>query len=853
MGRLLHSPTVSERDSKPPPPRGRRRPAISGEHALVQVERLALESAPKISERQPTEYNTKREADPLWDGRIRIKGEVGRGAMGYILRGRDTRLRRELALKVAPASREELPKQQLARFIEEAQVTAQLEHPNVVPVHDFGVDPEGRAYFSMKLIRGQSLEEILEKRNAGDPKTLSAFGLRRLLDVFMQVCQALEYAHAKGVIHRDLKPANIMVGDFSEVLVMDWGVAKVKGRADTAVSSGHPDSMRGPSPSMVSVEPGGVSSVRAEKNAWRTQLGTVVGTPAYMSPEQAEGQPVDERSDLYSLGVILYELLTGQVPFDDEDPLVIMTRHLSDAPRRPSLVNPTAPQALEELALRMLEKDPERRQLTLSQVRAHIQNYIEGVGVSYRSDSWWTNLLWSSGALLLFAFLVWYLTGQSISAVLVLGPSGVLNAVGWFLLTLAVGYPLWSVVFVLKQSRAEHDRFRPPDAQERFVAGFLAHRSFAAAMAPVFLLFFIVELVSVTVHRTTLGVTSAELLPRVLVQMRAEWAQALIAILVFLFGYLFLLSTEVRFARKVDYYHLLVARPRWESLWPVVLILVLLTTIVTTDVLEWSLKTGHGSFWEFALAQGTEWGLGPFEIVKTLVFQGTFLLGLVVSALALSFPFAEMLAALRMPYQPADEASVHSRQQYFLRSLAVFRVLRANWLYGGAMIGSLTAITILSEGSGRPLVEKVVYILGPSLIGFLGYWVSQRYVRRFLAHAPAVQRVLQVETKAAWRAQREILLEQLAGASLRRQLLQLVVPFACVLVYLLWTGSGVHQQAIKQLIMPVTMKGWLLILPYALLVPVLLLRDPAQRWLLSRGFRLRSSRVPPSSLRPEGE
>lgn len=821
-----------------------------GDGGLVQVQRALLESAPKITERVESDaamesLRPDSSSEPLWDGRIRIKGEVGRGAMGFILRGRDTRLRRELALKVAPAPREELPKQQLARFIEEAQVTAQLEHPNVVPVHDFGVDPDGRAYFSMKLIRGQSLEEILDKRARGDAKTLSEFGLRRLLDIFMQVCQALEYAHAKGVIHRDLKPANIMVGDFSEVLVMDWGVAKLKGRPDRAVSSSNPsqpDSETSPLPSTVSSEAKGVSSVRAEKTAWRTQLGTVVGTPAYMSPEQAQGESVDERSDLYSLGVMLYELLTGRVPFDDDDPLVIMTRHLSDTPERPSAINPSAPQALEELALRMLEKDPGRRSLTLAQVRAHIQNYIEGVGVSYRSDSWWANLLWSSGALLLFVFLVWYLTGQSISAVLVLGPSGVLNAAGWFLLTLAVGYPLWGVVHVLRQSRAVHDRFRPADADERFVSGFLAHRSYSAALAPLFQLVFIVELISASLHRASLGnATPADLLPRVLVQMRAEWTQALIAILVFLFGYLFLLSTEVRFARKVDYYHLLVSRPRWESLWPVFLILVLLTTIVATDVLEWSLGSNSGSFSEFVLAQGRAQGLNPFEVVKTLVFQGTFLLGLVVSALALSFPFAEMLAALRMPYQPADEASVTSRKQYFLRSLAVFRVLRANWLYGGAMIGSLTAITILSDDTGRPLLQKVVYILGPSLIGFLGYWVSQRYVRRFLSHAPAVERMLDSETETARAAQREILLGRLTGTPLRWRLAQLVVPFVCVLAYLVWTDSGIHQQAIRQLIMPVTMKGWFLILPYALLVPVLLLRDPAQRWLLKRKPALSSS------------
>src|SRR5262249_55565446 len=151
---------------------------------------------------------------------IRPGEEVGRGATAVILRGTDIKLRRELALKVTSSPRDELPTALLARFVEEAQITAQLEHPNVVPIHDIGIDPEGRAYFSMKLVRGESLDAILARRKEGDAATLSEFGLRRLLDVFLQVCQAVEYAHVRGVIHRDLKPANIMVGDFGEVLVM---------------------------------------------------------------------------------------------------------------------------------------------------------------------------------------------------------------------------------------------------------------------------------------------------------------------------------------------------------------------------------------------------------------------------------------------------------------------------------------------------------------------------------------------------------------------------------------------------------------------------------------------------------
>ncbi|MHC5081750.1 MAG: serine/threonine-protein kinase, partial [Planctomycetota bacterium] len=215
--------------------------------------------------------------------------------MGAVIEAKDPDLRREVAVKVLlPDARND--EAVVARFVEEAQVQGQLSHPNVCPIYVIGRDRDGSPYFAMKRVRGKSLSDVIEDYHERGEPTLS-----RLIEIFLKVCDAMGFAHSRGVIHRDLKPANVMVGEFGEVLVMDWGLAKIAGREDTRERqlTVKTDRSEGEAGSLVTLD------------------GDVVGTPAYMPPEQADGkiQKMNERSDIYSLGAILYEILAGVPPF----------------------------------------------------------------------------------------------------------------------------------------------------------------------------------------------------------------------------------------------------------------------------------------------------------------------------------------------------------------------------------------------------------------------------------------------------------------------------------------------------------------------------------------------------------
>ncbi len=244
-------------------------------------------------------------------GRLQLFGEIARGGMGAVLKGRDPDLGRDLAVKVLLDRHRDDPNL-VRRFIEEAQIAGQLQHPGIVPVYELGTFADRRPYFSMKLVRGRTLAELLQARPS------PARDLSRFLGIFEAVCQTMAYAHARGVIHRDLKPSNIMVGSFGEVQVMDWGLAKVLPRivVGDENQTGAADT---------SAREAVIATARCRSDSDLSLAGSVMGTPSYMAPEQARGEIglLDERANVFALGSILCEVMTGRPAFDGGDAMEI--------------------------------------------------------------------------------------------------------------------------------------------------------------------------------------------------------------------------------------------------------------------------------------------------------------------------------------------------------------------------------------------------------------------------------------------------------------------------------------------------------------------------------------------------
>ncbi len=285
-------------------------------------------------------------------GRFRIESFLGEGAMGRVYRARQIALNTTVAVKVMHHNLACIPAVG-ARFLREAQAASRIDHPSSVRVIDFGQEPDGLLYLAMELIDGESLAEIMTETGP--------LPAPRIVDIASQVLAALAVAHELGVVHRDLKPENIMVLQGKDddghphdvVKVCDFGIAKLVDEAGAAPTV--------------------------------TQEGTILGTPAYMSPEQARGEPLDGRSDIYAMGVLLFQMMTGEVPFDASSPFGTALMHVTDEPTKPRLLVPTVDARLEAICLKAMRKRPGERYASARELRSELRALLsdgEGRGLS---------------------------------------------------------------------------------------------------------------------------------------------------------------------------------------------------------------------------------------------------------------------------------------------------------------------------------------------------------------------------------------------------------------------------------------------------------------------------------------
>ena len=280
---------------------------------------------------------------------------LGRGGMGEVRLCRDPRLGRDIALKTATTK----SALELERFVREAQVQGQLQHPSIVPVHELGVGADGVPFFTMKRIKGLTLQEVIRQVRTGEGDAATRFNRHRLMSAFLSVCQAIEFAHSNGWIHRDIKPANVMLGDFGEVYVLDWGLARRVDKDDRPTEPFED----------LKMSPVG-----------QTTPGTLLGTPGYMAPEQVLGLPADVRSDVYALGAVLFELLTHQmlVTGGSAMELLVSTRDGADARARSRFPEREVSPELEAICLRSTAREPAGRFGSVRELHDAVERVLSG-------------------------------------------------------------------------------------------------------------------------------------------------------------------------------------------------------------------------------------------------------------------------------------------------------------------------------------------------------------------------------------------------------------------------------------------------------------------------------------------
>lgn len=293
--------------------------------------------------------------------KYKFRKSIGHGGMKVVIQVKDRDTTRDIAMAILPDAQSR-PKRDILRFVEEARITASLEHPNIVPVHDIGVDQHGSPYFTMKLIKGENLASVIRKLHDGDPEYLENYTLDKLLLIYIKICNGVAFAHSKGVLHLDLKPENVQLGDFGEVIIMDWGLAKV-------ITEKEADETASPETDFPILEND-------------TRDGVRKGTPGYMAPEQAAGKnsEKDFRTDVYSLGAILYSMLTYRNPLRGKTLKEMLGETVNGMIVPPSKRAPERliPSGLEAVVLKAMAVRPSDRYRGAKELRNDVLAFLSG-------------------------------------------------------------------------------------------------------------------------------------------------------------------------------------------------------------------------------------------------------------------------------------------------------------------------------------------------------------------------------------------------------------------------------------------------------------------------------------------
>jgi len=310
--------------------------------------------------------------------RFEINKRLGEGAAGAVDLALDNDIQRQVAVKWLKASPDDA--EMVLRFADEVRMVGHLEHPNIVPIHDVGRTDDGRYYFVMKHVQGETLESVIHKLAEGNSEYHRKYSFEYRTEIFSELLKAVEFAHHYGIIHRDLKPANIMIGSYGEVMVMDWGIAK-------HIRTGRDDALRSSPPASPILDEADEAEPRESQleRMYTTGHGSVIGTPLYMSPEQVRGnsESLDERSDIYGLCAVFYELITLQPYLPPKGTVEeVLKDVLTHKPRHPmrvsSKVQTTVPVHLGHYIMKGLAKDPGERYQTIGEMRERLQRIDEG-------------------------------------------------------------------------------------------------------------------------------------------------------------------------------------------------------------------------------------------------------------------------------------------------------------------------------------------------------------------------------------------------------------------------------------------------------------------------------------------